>query len=104
MEATNVKSKTSHKPSKQKPKSSSNLCSQEIVDKEKALKEELSNLNSQIEQLSKEGVTLDVSEQMEALHRYNDIKDTTLIVLNYLSNTTNETIVELHKKYDLPLE
>lgn len=100
---TNPKA-TRRTPKKKNKQSNIDLCSQELKDKETALKKELSDLNDQIKQLKKEGITVDVSEQMEALHRYNDIRDTTLTVLNYLSNATNESIADLHKKYDLPLD
>ncbi|KAK9888421.1 hypothetical protein WA026_000669 [Henosepilachna vigintioctopunctata] len=97
------KSQNTKKTRSSKPKGS-RPSSQELGDKEIELKKELASLDLRIKQLKEEGVTVDVSEQMSALHEYNRVKDMTQNVLNYLSNATNESIVELHKKYDLPLD
>lgn len=40
-------------------------------------------------------------EIMKALHRYNDIKDATQIVLGRLANLEGVTVAEMHRKYNL---
>ncbi|KAL3282611.1 hypothetical protein HHI36_005786 [Cryptolaemus montrouzieri] len=106
MENSPTKPKNKRKTPKKKSFQSRNLnlCSQELRDRETELKRELETLNEQIRKFEEEGVTTDVSNQMTALHEYNEMKDMTQVVLSYLSNATQESIVDLHKKYNLPLE
>ena len=40
--------------------------------------------------------------EMDLLHKYNEIKDATQILLGVIGNIEGLTIKELHKKFELP--
>lgn len=43
-------------------------------------------------------------EIMELLHRYNEIKDGTQIIIGALANIDNITIKSVHEKFNLPMD
>lgn len=43
-------------------------------------------------------------KRMELLHKYNDIKDATQVIINRLANIEQVTVAEIHKRYNLPLD
>lgn len=43
-------------------------------------------------------------KRMELLHKYNDIKDATQVIISRLANMEQVTVAEIHKRYNLPLE
>lgn len=61
-------------------------------------------LDKEIENLINQGVSTDLKPQMEALHRYNEIKDAAQLVLGYLADIEQKTIAELHLLFNLPLD
>lgn len=68
------------------------------------LQEREHQLNNEIANLIGQGVTTDLKPQMEALHRYNEMKDATQRVLGYLADIEQKTVSELHSLFDLPLD
>ena len=83
---------------------------QSIVPKE-SLVEEYKSLRKKEEELDKELAILkssvkdtDLKPQMKALHRYNEMKDLTQMVLGYLENIEKSTLSELHVRYNLPTD
>lgn len=69
----------------------------------KKLQEEELNLDKKIDCLLQNGVTTDLKSEMQALHKYNEMKDLTQVVLGYLADSEQCTVAELHKRYNLPL-
>lgn len=76
----------------------------------KSLKEQHDSLKEREEQLDKEiaellaqGVTTDLKPQMQALHKYNEMKDLAQMVLGYLADVEQTTVKELHERYNVPL-
>nr|XP_023014142.1 DNA repair protein SWI5 homolog [Leptinotarsa decemlineata] len=68
------------------------------------LLKENSQLDREIEELQKRGVSTNLQPQMKALHEYNEMKDLTQLVLGYLADAEHVTIRELHKRFGLPME
>lgn len=44
------------------------------------------------------------TEIMDLLHRYNEIKDGTQIIIGALANIDNITIKSVHEKFNLPMD
>ncbi|KAG5883044.1 hypothetical protein JTB14_010433 [Gonioctena quinquepunctata] len=80
---------------------SSNL---ELKSRYERLVKESNQLDKEIGDLEKKGITTDLQPQMTALHEYNDMKDLAQLVLGYLADVELVTITELHRRFDLPLE
>lgn len=57
------------------------------------------SLDIELEKLKKKKKEKD--EIMKALHHYNDIKDTTQVVLGRLAIIEGVTVAEIHRNYDL---
>lgn len=68
-----------------------------------ALKSKEKELDREIAELLAKGIDADLQPQMQALHRYNEMKDSTQMVLGYLADVEQTTVTELHKRFDLPL-
>lgn len=71
-------------------------------------KEKLKNLNREMEILDQElqklgDETVLQQERMQLLHRYNDVKDATQILIGQLAEINSKTIKALHEEYELPL-
>lgn len=69
-----------------------------LVEYEKMLDQELSNLRME------ETEFRSTQETMDLLHKYNDIKDVTQMVLGAIAVANKTTIRNLYKQYDLSLE
>lgn len=69
-----------------------------------ALLREKGQLDQEIAELQNTGITTDLKPQMNALHEYNEMKDLTQMVIGYLSNTEQCSIVELYRRYGLPTD
>lgn len=69
-----------------------------LVEYEKMLDQELSNLKME------ETEFRSTQETMDLLHKYNDIKDVTQMVLGAIAVANKTTIRNLYKQYDLSLE
>lgn len=39
--------------------------------------------------------------QVQLLHKYNDVKDATQVVINHIANIEGTSISEIHKRFDL---
>lgn len=65
---------------------------EQLYELEKSLDVELENLKKQKKEKDK---------IMKALHRYNDIKDATQIVLGRLAIIEGVTVAEIHQNYNL---
>ncbi|KAK6630570.1 hypothetical protein RUM43_014555 [Polyplax serrata] len=65
----------------------------QLVAEEKNMDDELKILQEKMEP----------SYKMELLHKYNDLKDATQILLGAIGNLEGVTVTELHNKYNLPL-
>lgn len=83
---------------------------EKLIDKKDSLEVQLNKLRAEelvldekIECLLRNGVTTDLKPEMQALHDYNEMKDLTQIVLGYLADSEQCTVLELHKRYNLPL-
>ncbi|XP_043519981.1 DNA repair protein SWI5 homolog [Frieseomelitta varia] len=70
----------------------------QLIEYEKTLDQELSNLKNE------EAEFRSTQETMNLLHKYNDIKDVTQMVLGAIAVATNTTIKNLYKQYNLSLE
>lgn len=70
---------------------------------EKLLKEGI-ELDRQIAEFGKKGITTDLKPQMELLHEYNDMKDLTQMVLGYLADVEHVTVGALHRRFGLPMD
>lgn len=76
----------------------------DLLEKYKSLKRKEAELDAEIASLESRGVSTDLTPQMQALHRYNEMKDLTQFVLGYLATAKQTTVGELHERYGLPLE
>lgn len=76
----------------------------ELLERYKDLKRKEAELETAIANLESRGVCTDLTPQMQALYRYNEMKDLTQFVLGYLATVEQTTVGELHKRYELPLE
>ncbi|KAL1514162.1 hypothetical protein ABEB36_003467 [Hypothenemus hampei] len=76
----------------------------ELKLKVRSLKKQIAILTREINDLLEQGVSEDLRPEMQALHEYNDIKDTTQMVLGRLAQAQGCTVTELHKKYNLAFE
>lgn len=65
------------------------------------LSKEIKKLNQEIESLGDE--TKLRKEQMELLHKYNDVKDATQTIIGRLADAETVTFKSIHKDYDLPM-
>uniref|UniRef100_A0A6V7LXE5 DNA repair protein SWI5 homolog n=1 Tax=Bracon brevicornis TaxID=1563983 RepID=A0A6V7LXE5_9HYME len=70
----------------------------ELLQTEKELDEELKKLRMEIA----EGPS--VKDTMHDLHEYNDIKDSTQIVLGAMAEMYKSTVAQLHKTFNLPTD
>lgn len=61
--------------------------------------DKLLELDNQLDKILKEPNNKFV--QVNLLHQYNDIKDATQVVINYLANIEGTTITEIHKRLNL---
>nr|CAI5834110.1 unnamed protein product [Callosobruchus analis] len=61
-------------------------------------------LDKKIAELENSGVSTDLKPQMDALHRYNEMKDLTQMVLGYVADAEHVTVAELHKRFNLPMD
>lgn len=75
-----------------------------LQEKYNKLKKQEESLDREISELVSKGVTPDLELQMQALHDYNEMKDLTQMVLGYLADVEETTVVELHERYGLPLQ
>lgn len=90
-------------PAKKLRASLDNSSVQELRSKYDALKADIAALNIEIETLTATGVDANLTNEMRALHDYNEIKDLTQSVLGQLANIEQTTAAALHAKYNLPL-
>lgn len=67
-----------------------------------ALKCELEQLNEQLKNKPNENERK--IEIMDLLHKYNDIKDATQIIVGALATLEQVTIKEIHERLNLPLD
>lgn len=58
-------------------------------------------LNEQFNGHSKENIQ---RETMDLMHKYNEIKDATQVVLGAIANIEGVTVKELHYQFQLPLK
>lgn len=70
---------------------------------EKLLKEQLA-MEKMLRQLEDTDENTRKLKRMELLHKYNDIKDATQVIISRLANMEQVTVAEIHKRYNLPLE
>lgn len=97
-------SKTPKKPLKMK-----SIDSQETVDELKTqikvLETQEDVLDKQIKNLEAEGVKeADYTNIMNALHEFNELRDSIGSVFEFMANVTNGTIKDLYNKYNIPIE
>ena len=79
-------------PTKSKPPSLEELCQHET------------ELDREIASLQSDGFKVEeLDNQIDLLHRYNDIKDIAQMVLGRLAELEGVTVKSLHEKYDAPL-
>lgn len=57
-------------------------------------------VNEELQIQSKESIQ---RQKMDLLHKYNDIKDATQVVLGAIANIEGVTVKELHNHFQLPL-
>lgn len=62
------------------------------------------NLDKCLENLPKKDNEFRTQERMQLLHRYNDVKDATQIMVGALANLENNTVAKMHDKLQLPLD
>lgn len=74
-----------------------------LVERYESLKAREEELDRAIAELEEKGVNADLTPQMQALHRYNEMKDLTQFVLGYLASAEQTTVGLLHERYRLPL-
>lgn len=70
---------------------------------EKLLKEQLA-MEEMLRRLEDVDENTRKLKRMELLHKYNDIKDATQVIISRLANLEQVTVAEIHKRYNLPLE
>lgn len=70
---------------------------------EKLLKEQLA-MEEMLRRLEDVDENTRRLKRMELLHKYNDIKDATQVIISRLANLEQVTVAEIHKRYNLPLE
>lgn len=97
-------SKTPKKPLKMK-----SLENRETVDELKIqiqlLETQEDLLDNQIKNLEAEGVKeADYTNIMNALHEFNELRDSIGSVFEFMANVTNGTIKDLYNKYNIPME
>lgn len=76
------------------------------------LKKQLEELTRQEQELDKEiavlsaqgGSTQATQAEIQALHRYNDMKDLAQTVIDYLACAEQTTVAEIHNRFNLPLD
>lgn len=61
-------------------------------------------LDSELERLNEARRKTSATDTMEQLHRYNDVKDATQIVIGAIARANGVTVASLHEKYDLPVD
>ena len=78
--------------------------------KEKLIKQlldlirEEEQLDLELDRFRDKNITIDLKKRiMTTLHKYNEIKDVTQVVLGHLALATNVSLAELHETYQLPL-
>lgn len=70
---------------------------------EKLLKEQLA-MEEMLRRLEDVDENTRKLKRMELLHKYNDIKDATQVIISRLANLEQVTVAKIHKRYNLPLE
>ncbi|CAK9794557.1 DNA repair protein SWI5 homolog [Anthophora plagiata] len=70
----------------------------QLVECEKVLDQELSSLKNQRTEFRT------IQEIMDLLHRYNDIKDVTQVVLGAIAVANRTTVKSLYRRYSLSLD
>lgn len=69
---------------------------QELLERE-------AELDRQIAELRAEGLSVEeLDEQIDLLHRYNDVKDAAQVVMGRLAELESVTVRSLHEKYGAP--
>lgn len=61
-------------------------------------------LKAKVEELGDFNEDKSKDEIMQLLHKYNEVKDATQIIIGALANVENVSIRSLHEKFDLPLD
>ena len=70
----------------------------------KCLIAEEKELDAKITEYPKEYLNVNLTDEIQALHEYNEMKDLTQMVLGYLANLEETTLIELHRRYNLPTD
>lgn len=75
-----------------------------LKEKLRLLEEREKEIDKEIESLLKQGVSSDVNAEIRALHKYNEMKDLTQNIIEYLAMIQCTTLSDIHKRYNLPLD
>lgn len=76
----------------------------ELIKKLEKLTEEEADIDKEIASLREEGITTDTSAEVQALHKYNEMKDLTQHIIGILATIKCTTTADIHKRFNLPLD
>lgn len=77
------------------------LVEKSLVEEYQALAERESSLDHDISILSTASTPSDVKIVMDLLHRFNEVKDATQIVLGRLASVEGKTLQQMHERFGL---
>lgn len=70
-----------------------------------SLKHKEEEIDKEINLLKEQGVPIDdTNAEIEALHKYNEMKDLTQNIIGFVASMECTTLSNVHKRYNLPLE